>query len=374
VTAPAEAPPSAGWTGALSRLFGDDAIADGFFDGRLETQLPHALAVAADELSAAPPSAVADRTAAEQELARRQMAVIGLSQLVLAHPEQRDAFLPAIHRAAAALVTEETLAFATRAWNGERGLAALAGPHGHAYLGYVAMALAFEAAVDPASPRLPLARSLAGALARRLDASRFGVIETYPGETYPPDVAVVLGGIALSDRATGDRHAATLARAVKEMRTRFVEAGSGYLVQKVDASTGALKDAPRGSGTALAAFALAFVDPEAAAALDGALARAGRVGVLGLGGVKEYAPGTSGPGDADSGPIVFGMSVAATGFALASARIQGDRGRFRELVRSVELLGAPRREGSLRRYTAAGPIGHAIMFAMMTAGPLAARR
>ena len=126
----------------------------------------------------------------------------------------------------------------------------------------------------------------------------------------------------------------------------FVEAGSGYLVQKVDAATGAWKDAPRGSGTALAAFALAFVDAEAAKALDGALARAGRVGVLGLGGVREYAPGTSGPGDADSGPIVFGMSVAATGFALASARIQGERDRFRELTRSVELLGAPRREGA----------------------------
>ncbi len=365
--------PASGGGGPLARILGVDGVADGFFDGRLDTQLPHALAVAADELAAAPPSAGADRMQAEQELARRQMVVIGLAQLVLAHPEQRDAFLPAIHRAAAALVTEETLAFTTRAWAGERGLGSLAGPHGHAYLGYLAMALGFEAAVDPGSPRLPLARALADALARRLDAARFGVIETYPGETYPPDVAVVLGGIGLCDRATGDRHAATLARAVAAMRSRFVDAGSGYLVQKVDAATGAWKDAPRGSGTALAAFALAFVDAGAARALDGALAQAGRVGILGLGGVKEYAPGTSGPGDADSGPMVFGMSVAATGFALASARIQGDHERFRDIVRSVELFGAPRREGALRRYTGAGPLGHAILFAMMTAGPLAAR-
>ena len=63
------------------------------------------------------------------------------------------------------------------------------------------------------------------------------------------------------------------------------------------------------------------------------------------------------------------MSVSATGFALASARIQGDRARFREIMRSVELFGAPRREGPLRRYTGAGPLGHAVLFAMMTAGP-----
>jgi hypothetical protein len=43
-------------------------------------------------------------------------------------------------------------------------------------------------------------------------------------------------------------------------------------------------------------------------------------------------------------------------------------------MRSVELFGAHRSEGATRRYTAAGPRGHAILFAMMTAGPLAVAR
>ena len=217
-------------------------------------------------------SAGAERAEAEQALARRQMAVIGLSQLVLAHPEQRDAFLPAIRRAAAALVTEETLAFTTRIWAGERGLASLGGPHGHAYLGYLAMSLGFEAAVDPGSPRLPLARALADALARRLDAARFGVIETYPGETYPPDVAVVLGGIALCDRATGDRHAASLSRAVAAIRSRFVDAGSGYLVQKAStAATGALERRAARLGDGAGGVRRGRSWTPAARALDGAL-------------------------------------------------------------------------------------------------------
>ena len=69
----------------------------------------------------------------------------------------------------------------------------------------------------------------------------------------------------------------------------------------------------------------------------------------------------------------FGMSVAADRPGLGlGADPGGSRAAWRSSG-SVELLGAPRREGAARRYTAAGPLGHAILFAMMTAGPLARR-
>jgi hypothetical protein len=359
-------------SGVLSALgVGQREQIDGLFDGRLEAQLPHARAVAADVLGAAPPSASASHFEGEWALARRQMAVIGLSQFVLAHPEQKGAFLPAIERAAGELVSEASLAFAARKWRGESGLASLGGPHGHAYLGYVALALCFEAAVEPASPRAALARRMSDSFARRLDASAHGLIETYPGEAYPPDVALVLGAVGLCDRVVGGEHPAA-ARAARSLMASFTDPASGYLVQKASVVTGKWQDAPRGSGTALAAFALAYVDARASRALDAALARAGHVGLWGLGGVREYPPGTTGAGDVDSGPIFFGLSVSATGFAVASARLHRDRRRFRELMGSVELFGAPVSEGDQRRYTSAGALGEEILFAMMTAGPLAA--
>lgn len=56
--------------------------------------------------------------------------------------------------------------------------------------------------VAPDTRHRALHDRLTEALARRLDASPHGVLETYPGECYPADVASVAGSIGLHARAT----------------------------------------------------------------------------------------------------------------------------------------------------------------------------
>jgi hypothetical protein len=41
-------------------------------------------------------------------------------------------------------------------------------------------------------------------------------------------------------------------------------------------------------------------------------------------GFREWPPGVERKGDADSGPIIMGIGTAASAFALAGARSQGD--------------------------------------------------
>ena len=89
--------------------------------------------------------------------------------------------------------------------------------------------------------------------------------------------------------------------------------------------------------------------------------------VLGFGAMREYPKTHAGRGDADSGPIVMGFGVSATGFALGAARAAGDEELYRHLYATVELFGAPGERGGVRRYTSGGPIGNAILFAMLTA-------
>ena len=89
--------------------------------------------------------------------------------------------------------------------------------------------------------------------------------------------------------------------------------------------------------------------------------------LTGFGGVREYARGHEGGGDIDSGPVLFGVSVSATGFALAGARASGDRGLFTSLYRTAELFGVPVDRGAGRRFATGGPLGNALLLAMMTA-------
>ena len=241
--------------------------------------------------------------------------------------------------------------------------------HGHlAFLAYAGLPLAMEARLDPSSPRAPLAHAVARALATRIVADPHGIVETYPGEAYPVDMSMALAAIAEDARARGADALArqALARGLARVRAS-VDPPSGLLVQAVSADTGERRDAPRASGSALAAYALLYADRELSAALWRALRAEQLHTVVGFGAMAEYPAGVRGAGDVDSGPVVAGLSVSATGFSLAASRAHGDAEAFARLYATAHLFGAPWDEGSVRTYATGGPLGDAILFAMLTA-------
>ncbi len=298
------------------------------------------------------------------------MAGMGLTQLVLNNPAARGRYLPVIDACVDKLSHHATRGFDTRAWEGD-ALKTLHTDQGHAaYLGNLNLLLGLYRQVRADNQRINrLNRRITLALAQRLQQSPIGMIETYPGQTYPVDNASVVGSIALYDRATGANHRDLIARWVRTARQRYVHAGSGLLYQAVDPASGAPRDKPRASGTALAAYYIAFADRRFSADLFAGLKRTCVTSFLRFGLIREYPPGAEGKGDIDSGPVVAGISFSGTGFAMAPARIHGDRDLFGALYSTSYLVGAPFREGGVRGYVAGGPLGNAILLAMFTAGP-----
>ena len=295
------------------------------------------------------------------------MAGIGFAQLAEAQPARRAEFLGLADRCVERLLSPAARAFDADSWWGEDPLDSLDGPQGHAaYLGYLNLLLGLQRRLEPATHRAALHDRISAALARRLEASRSGFLETYPGECYPVDNAFVLGSLALHVRTAGDLHRPALDRALGRFRARAVDPRSGLLCQAVSAYDGTPTDAPRGSGTALGLLALRHADPALARELYAALRRELAGTWLGFGAVREYPRGGAGRGDIDSGPIVFGYGMSATGFALGGARGYGDRAYFARLVATTRLCGAPVRAGGRYEYAAGGALGNAILFAMLT--------
>lgn len=292
------------------------------------------------------------------------MAAVGLGHVVLAHPERRDDYAPILETCAEELVSKRANAFGTEAW-GDDGFDGLPGGRGHGYLGYSNLALSMIRLVHPDTRHAKLHDDLTEALARRLAASPHGLFETYPGESYPADMAMVAGSIALHDCATGAPPRPFWA-AWREAYARWIDPGSGLLHQAGSSDTGSPMGPPRSSGTALAAFAVSFVDRDLSRRLFEGLRRS-RASVLGFGAILEYPPGKGGAGDIDSGPVVLGAGVSATGFTLSSAKLHGDRGLFTELYRTADLFGVPVHRSSGVRFMSGGPLGNAILLAMTTA-------
>jgi hypothetical protein len=293
------------------------------------------------------------------------MVVMGLGQVVLEHPELEERYLPAMEACLDWLVQPEARSFGTGRW-GDDG--ADRGPQdpGHAYLGYMNLAMSMHRLLVPDSRYAALNDAISEQLAAGL-ASPAHRFQTYPGESYPVDQAVAAGSVGLHARATGLDRDASLADWSARFREAAVDPGSGWLVQRLDSQDGSPGDLPRGSGTALAAYGLLYADPALSRELHQALVAGGLRTPLGLGVIREYAPGYSGRGDIDSGPVILGFGVSATGFALAGARAHGDAAAYRSICRTATLFGLPAPGHGGRWFHTGGAIGNAIMLAMLTA-------
>jgi hypothetical protein len=298
----------------------------------------------------------------QSAVATDQMALLGLGQIVLAHPELRERYLPAMRRAADHLADPHQLRYAAHAY-GQSGLQRMDPGEGHAYLGYLALGLGMMRRIEPETRHAALHDRLIEGLASRLYASSTGLVETYPDERWPPDVAAVAGAVGLHLTATGRPRPPALDAWAERFARCAVEPTTGWLRQHTP-SCG--QGDPRGSGTAVGAYFLSFSHPELARQLHQSLAE-GQRGLLGFGGLREYPAGFDGAGDTNSGPVIFGISVGATGFGLGSARAHGDRSTFVRLYRTTRLFGVPMSRGGERTFVVGGALGNALLLAMLTA-------
>jgi hypothetical protein len=229
-----------------------------------------------------------NRYVGEWALVTHQMTALGLGQMILAHPAWKSAYATTMREAALRSFLPEMRDFGTDAWHGEDALASLESAHGHAYLGYAALAIGMARWLDPEDFPADVSRAhdaLVAAYERRLLASPIAVIETYPGEAYPTDIAAVAAAIAVHGRATGTDHRAVLAHWVRGVRTEQRDASSGFVHQRLTMA-GEPLDVPRGSGTGLAAYYASFVDRALAAELTDALIDHERT-CGGFGGIAE---------------------------------------------------------------------------------------
>jgi len=338
---------------------GRDASA--WLEGDLTTQVALADQVAAfvvrDEQGA--------RFEGQWALVTYQMTILGLGQLVRAHPELRARYVPAMELAATRMMRREQRAWAARAW-GSDGLLHLDAARGDAWMCWPDLAISMLRLVHPETAFARQNDRVTAALARRLAHAPHALIETYPGSSFPTDVAACVAAVSLHARATGAPRPGWLARWEREYRARWIDPRTGYLWQQGDWRTGAHRDAPRGSGTAVAAYFFTFVDVALVKDLERALARH-ESSLLGFGAVREYAEGHAGPGDVDSGPVVLGVSVTATGFALGAARAAGDRALFTDVMRTTHLFGVPTGRDGGTWFATGGPFGNALLLAQLTA-------
>lgn len=316
-------------------------------------------------------TAQGDLFTSEQLFGTYQMAALGLLQVCFAQPARRAEFLPVAERAIDEMLSDRARVFDTARWR-EDALATLDGPRGHAaYLGFLNLALSLHRRVVPDSRFADLNDRISAALARRLQASRHGILETYPLEAYPMDNAAGLGSLLLHARCTGADYSAVAPASLARFRIAWIDPRSGLLYHSINPRDGKPADPAKASDTALAAFLLSYGERDVSGVLFAAARDRCADSFWGFGYLNEYHIGAteSGARMLDSSPLLFGVSPVATAFALGGARAFDDRRLFVSLYRTAHLAGTPVARGERRVFATGGPLGNAILLAMCTARP-----
>ncbi len=352
------------WSGRHARQWYEDdaalqiALGNGVAHGITESSLQH------DSFNTG-----SDQFDGEWLFGSYLMAGIGFGQLISLHPEQAPTALPLMEQCIARILEDDVRAFDSATWKNDplETLTSL-DEHHAAYLGYLNILLGLYRLHAPENRYADLHDQITESLIARLEHSNIGLLLTYPDEVYPVDNCAVVGSIGLHARATGADHTALISGWVANCRKRYLDPATGLLIQAIASHSRKPVDVERGSGTALGSFFINFADAQLSSDLTTAMHNHLFGTVIGFGGMREYMPNADYPiGDIDSGPILFGYGLSATGFALSGARTHGDYATFRRLFATAWGAGAPLKKGDKLNFITGASLGDGILFAMLTA-------
>jgi hypothetical protein len=291
----------------------------------------------------------------------------GLMNTYVAEPSMRDTLLPlakeAVRRARSAAISPT-----------HREVRANTAIDSHnLYWSHLAMALGVERMIRCGAQPCDetdddaLHRRVVETLRARLDSSELAQIPSYPGSpTWPADNTVTLVALRLWDASHGTRLADGPTAAFVRVMNGHRDAATGLYRSAMDRTS--YRNIPRGCALSWSTLYLAQVAPEAGR--DQYLhARIHMTeDVLGFGGFREWPHGRGGRMDGDSGPIVFGVGMAATGLGLGAARIFRDNDRYAVIRRTALVFGVPSWIPS-HGYLLAPILGEAMLFNGRTARP-----
>ncbi len=199
-------------------------------------------------------------------------------------------------------------------------------------------------------------------------ATAFRTAETpflpaYPDQAWPVDSVVAIASLRLYDALVAPRFGQVARNWVTTVKTEL-DPATGLLPHQVMPQV----SGARGSSQAMIQRFLVDIDPTFARSQYQLFKDKFVTGL----GVREYPKGSSGKGDVDSGPLVFGTSLSATAVAMGAARAHHDPLADR-LSRTGELVGLPFSGLKTKRYLfGAMPIGDAFLAWSTSARPLVA--
>jgi len=194
-------------------------------------------------------------------------------------------------------------------------------------------------------------RTQVESLARELDASPHGLLEDYPGYTYPIDIAAAIAGIQRADAVLGTDHSEFVKRAVRGFQGSRLHKDTGLPGYMAHAQKGHALDCARGIGLSFMIIWATELWPDTGRDWYQTYERHFWQEDSWFAGFREYSKDIETPwlemSDPDAGPVIKGYGTGASAFGIAASRAQGRYDHTRALAAQALVASWPLPDGSL---------------------------
>ncbi|HXF10765.1 MAG TPA: hypothetical protein VN625_08280, partial [Desulfuromonadaceae bacterium] len=189
----------------------------------------------------------------------------------------------------------------------------------------VISALTSQARLTGDKSHFVLLRDQVDSLSAELDASRYGLLDDYPGECYPGDVLTAVAMIRKADSVLGTDHSAFVNHAIRGFGNKQLDR-RGLIPYSATARLNEATDSSRGCGNSYIALSSPYIWPEQSRRwydLDTQYFWQERWGCAGFREFPKDVPRSEWYFDVDSGLVLEGFGCAACAFGVGAARVNG---------------------------------------------------
>jgi hypothetical protein len=223
-------------------------------------------------------------------------------------------------------------------------------PYGAFYTGWSVYVLGKKLSTEPPNKRNPNEEAFfklrCGQIASAIHVQQYPL--SYPGGAWPADVVLCVAALSLHDRLYPSEYKSEIQQWIKQVKENVDSLG--LIPHEVHPLTGKPLKAARGSSEALILCFMIEIDKPFAAQQFAIFKKYFVDDRFGLPGILEYAKGTNGSGDIDSGPLVLDMGAAATIVGVRTMNVYHEYTVGRSIRSTIEALGIPMHDDGRKKY------------------------
>ncbi|MDP6543481.1 MAG: hypothetical protein QGH60_05775 [Phycisphaerae bacterium] len=201
------------------------------------------------------------------------------------------------------------------------------------YLGQLNMALGYYRLIGGDDRYRAINRAISNVLHKALVELEGRPLESFPTYSWTFDTIAALVSLKLYDLSTGKgRSDAVIRKHLEWMSKRAIHKPTGLPYSRINNATARGTALPRGCDLSLRISLIAHLDAPLSKTMYDAYVKAFWIDRKIVSGFAEWPGGRAGKQDADSGPILMGIGMTASGMGLAAAASTGDTRRAARLA------------------------------------------